>query len=384
VNRPIPIWAALAGADRFTSVERDRLATWAIQAARDNASRAAIVTCHRVELYGLGEQAFPQPPTDGPAPLRLEGDDVVRHAARLAAGLESAVLGEDQVLAQVRSTLADLTRTQADPRLVRLFEAAVSAGRRARAGYAVADRDLGEAAARWLETTGGPLADRPVVVAGSGVMGRLLAAAMARRDARITVASRSLEHARRLADRVGGRAVALRDGTEAVAASHALAVALAGTWPELTSESAPRYAVDLSFPAALPAAVRDRIGDRHADVDALYADVRGRSEASALEVGFIRRAETIVEETVDAYRHWLAGRDSVPTLRTLRARAEERRTAELERLLRRLPDLDPQQVGLLEAFSERLVAGLLHEPSAALRDDLDGTAASAARQLFRL
>src|SRR4029077_16918574 len=129
------------------------------------------------------------------------------------------------------------------------------------------------------------------------------------------------------------------DGVAAAAEAHAVAVALAGPWPDLTPELAPAFAVALSFPSALTAAVRARVGEGYADVDTLYAQARGRSEPSALDMGFIRRAEAIVDETVDAYRHWLAGRDSVPMLRTLRARAEERRTAELERLLRRLPDL---------------------------------------------
>src|SRR5262249_4875605 len=131
----------------------------------------------------------------GAAMRRLDGDDATRHLIRLACGLESAVLGEDQILHQVRLTLAELRDRHADPALVRLFELAVAAGRRARAASATVGRDLGERAVRWLEarTVVGPGSTAPVV--GAGAMGRAAASAFGRRGAHVLIASRTVERA---------------------------------------------------------------------------------------------------------------------------------------------------------------------------------------------
>ncbi len=92
----------------------------------------------------------------------------------------------------------------------------------------------------------------------------------------------------------------------------------------------------------------------------------------------------MVDTWAARYERWLCGRSAIPTLCSLRERSEERRRAALERLLRRLPDLDPREQELIGAFSRQLTATLLHEPSARLRDDEDGSAARAAHTLFDL
>ena len=417
MTRQLAIWAAVAAADRFTVSDREEIARQAARNA-ERVDRATLVTCHRVEVYGVGDG-----PDDGrlpgvraldtggeldgmpvtPATL-LRGEDAVGHLSRLAVGLESAVLGEDQVLHQVRQTLAVLRERHADARLIRLFEVVVGAGRRARAEHPAADRNLGELAVRWLERRTGPLRARPVVVAGAGPMGRLAIAAFARRGAEITVASRSLDRARVVTTRTGGQATDLAAGARMAASVSGVVVALGGPWPEFTGSgpltagesSGPRHefaspgpapVVDLSFPLAVPVEGRERLGDAFADVDrifreagALQTDGPGGPAGRDFRVG----AEAIVREAVATYHAWSAGRPSVSTLRALRDRSEEHRRAEWERLLRRLPDLEPREQELVEAFSQRLVAGLLHAPSAALRDDIDGSAATAAERLFRL
>lgn len=417
MTRHVAIWAAVAAADRFSVSDREAISRRAAQdAARPD--RATLVTCHRVEIYGIGDEpadgslpgvGAPDPPgsshgTPIISPTLLHGEDAIGHLCRLAVGLESAVLGEDQVLHQVRDTLSELRERHSDARLIRLFEVVVGAGRRARAEHPAADRNLGELAVRWLERRTGPLRACPVVVAGTGPMGRLAAAAFARRGAEITVASRSLDHARAVTQRIGGRATDLASGARLAESVSGVVVALGGPWPEFAEperlaavafgeqrhESAPSEpppVVDLSFPLAVPSARRARLGNAFADVDRIFREAGSlQSEGSdgPARRDFRAGAEAIVQEAVAGYHAWSTGRPSVSTLRALRDRSEEHRVAALERLLRRLPDLEPRERQLVEAFSQRLVAGLLHEPTAALRDDLDGSAAMATERLFRL
>jgi glutamyl-tRNA reductase len=375
------VWlsAAVAAADRYPVDERDAIAR-TLAARAPDPGRATIVTCHRVEAYVVDPTATR---TTGD---RLADDDAVRHLVRLAVGLESAVLGEDQVLHQVRLALADLRDRRADARLIRIFELAVAAGRRARALHPAADRNLADVGVRWLERRCGPLEGATVVVAGAGTMGRAATAAFVRRGARVVIASRSAGRAEALAARAHGRGTDLETAASDARGAQGVVVALAGQWKAFGGETRGAV-VDLSFPLAVTASARRTLGDRFADVDRIYREagtLRSDGGTDAAGADYRATAEAIVEETVAAASAWIHGRQSVATLRALRDRSEEQRAAEFQRVLRRLPDLDDRERDVLEAFSQRLVAGFLHRPSAALRDDLDGSAAAAAARLFDL
>jgi glutamyl-tRNA reductase len=386
VTRATSIWAAVAAADRFSVAEREAVASRIRTGGLAADPGAAIVeTCHRVEVYALGEGGgFPDPALP-PTPVVLDGDDVVRHLCRLACGLESAILGEDQVLHQVRDALAALRDRHADPRLIRLFELAVGAGRRARADRPSAQRNLGELAVRWLVRREAIAPGAPVLVVGTGPMGRLAAAAFIRRGATVTIASRTQDRAAEAAIAVAAAGgVDLDQAARSAAGFTAIVLAIRGVWSPAVSAGMPSGVVDLSVPGALPVATRRGLGDRFADVDVIFREAASLAAEGDTAPDFRAAADAIVEEAVAAYRSWSAGRPSVETLRALRDRSEEHRAAELQRLLRRLPDLEPRERELVAAFSERLVAGLLHAPSAALRDDVDGSAAAAAQRLFGL
>lgn len=383
------LWAAVAAADRCTVEQREAVAAAVRALSPDIHPRlAAIETCHRVEVYGVAPLE-PLLPIGDPATTWTD-EDAARHVIRLACGLESAVVGEDQVLHQVRTTLSGLRARHADPVLIRLFELGVGAGRRARNGASLPQRNLGELAVRWLEGRGVVGPARPALVVGTGRMARLAAAAFRRRRASVTIASRTLARAISLATEVDGTALAAADAATDLEPASAVVVATRGTWP-LPPEGAARVAalVDLSVPRAIPAEAIDAMGDRFADVDRLWTDASalagdGAAARAVTIAAYRTRAEAITEEAVAAFRRWSAGRASVATLRALRDRTERQRAAEVERLLRRLPALDERERRLVEAFSERLVANVLHRPSAALRDDLDGSAADAATRLFGL
>ncbi len=379
------VWMLGAQADGCSADERDAFARRAAPFGR--ADRVLLVTCHRVELYGTGA-----PPddrelarldgTDGrPIELRLlEGGAAVLHAFRLAAGLESAVVGENEVLHQVRQ-LRESARHQAlDPLLSRMLEAATGVGRRARSNRERAGIETDGLASRalaWLEREA-PIEGGHVLVVGAGDMGRRLASEARRRRARVSVASRRVEHAAAVAAGLGGRAVPLEDAPSVAVDADAVAVALSGPWL-LPGDVALPPTVDLSSPPALTA----RGAAAFLDIDGLY---RWRDPAAdmAPDQAYVEGATALAEDALIRFARWSAGRGSVETIRALRDRAEERRRDELERLVRKLPELQPRERALLEAFSEPLVAGILHAPTARLRDDVDGSAADAARRLFDL
>ncbi len=180
----------------------------------------ALATCHRLELYV--EEATPRAAIEGfrtwlgesgnsPAPIVREGLDAARHLLAVSAGLESAVIGEDQILTQVRAAYREAcARGCAGPLLHRLFHAAFRAGRRVRSETALAagTRSLAGAAVAALQQRTGGLRGRQVAVFGAGETAALAARLAAGRGvARILVASRTPSHGTALADGVGGEAV---------------------------------------------------------------------------------------------------------------------------------------------------------------------------------
>jgi glutamyl-tRNA reductase len=347
--------------------------------------RLVLETCHRVEVYGVGAT-----PTDAelarlvraPERLRvLKGDAAARHTFRLAAGLESAVIGEDQVLHQVRELRESARADGVDGHLARLFEMAIGVGRRARAsrqGRRPSAETLATQALDWLSVQAELSTGDELLVVGAGATGRLLAVEAHRRGFSVVASSRTFEHAAVLAAQVRGRALTLEDAARQAAGFRGIAIALSGSWSGIEDPAALPATVDLSAPPVI--ATRGR-ADR-LDIDSLYR--LSKDSTAELDVRYLELANALVEEAVSGFRLWSAGRASVQTLRTLRGRAEARRRAELDRLQRRLPNLTPREKNLLDAFSSRLVADLLHAPTVRLRDDADGTAAAAARQLFEL
>jgi glutamyl-tRNA reductase len=326
-----------------------------------HAGWALLSTCHRVELYGMG------PVPRWPGVRTLRGRPAAERLIRIAAGLESTVPGEDEVLRQVRDALAAARLRGVDERLARLFEVAIATGRKVRAGRRQAGPGLAARALAWLDARVG-LARQPVLVAGTGLMGTALARAAAEAGAVVTVAGRDLSRAS--VDLAAAAAVAPRTA--------AVAVALAAPWEELGGQAGRLPPVaDLSSPPAVPEPVRSALGGDFLGIDGLYA-------RSGAETPWAARAAALVQESADEYAGWLAGRGSVQTLRALQAQAEQRRRQRLERLLKRLPELSQRERELISAMSEQLVTDLLHEPLRALRSDSDGSGGEAARRLFRL
>jgi glutamyl-tRNA reductase len=167
-------WALVAQAGDVDVGERTRLEGALHELVDFHRRWALLATCHRVEVYGFG----PSPAL--PGARALAGEDAVRHLFRVAAGLESAVIGETEILGQVRDALAHARERGTDERIARVFETAIAVGRTARAVPLPSRDGLAERAVGWLDRRT-PLAGQPVLVVGTGAMGMSLATGAARR-----------------------------------------------------------------------------------------------------------------------------------------------------------------------------------------------------------
>lgn len=290
-------WVMAVHADTVGADERDRIA----RSVEDSIAgdRAILLsTCHRVELYGLGTMPDLDPR------LQVEtGEEAVRHLMRVAAGLESAIIGEDEILHQVRETLGKARAARSlDGRLQRLFETAIAAGRRARAGRTATSGTLAQRAVAWLQQRSA-LAGRPVLVAGAGRMGSSLAHSARQAGAEVTIASRDAGRAQRMAQVYGGRGVDLAGGAELAPQSAAIAVALAGVWHEFKPPKGELPPIaDISAPPAVPAAVRARLNGGFLGIDDLYA------RTQTVPRGYIDEADRVVAAKTREYVRWLDGR----------------------------------------------------------------------------
>ena len=276
------LWAIVATAGNVPALERDELRRSLELAAGGRSDRVLLATCHRVELYGTG-------PIPATALQVLSGSSAVEHLLRVAAGLESAVRGEDEVLHQVRGAIAEARANRhVDGSLVRLFETAIAAGRKSRSGRHAQTPGLADRAVAWLAQRFG-LAGKPVLVVGAGPVGLALARAVRRHGAELTVASR---HGRVVH---GVSAIDLEQAADRAPAMAATAVALAGPWAA-ANELPPT--VDLSSPTAVSPTARARLGPDFLGIDDLFKD------GGAAPRGYVELAETIVLSKTAEYMAW--------------------------------------------------------------------------------
>lgn len=378
-----------------------------------------LATCNRVEVYAAVAADGP-PADDGAPPGRRAGDAAARllaalgervglapdalaahaalhaddaaalHLCRVAAGLDSMVLGEAQIGAQLRRAVhAARDRGTIGPVLQRLSCLALAAGKRARARLALGGgpASMGEAAVRALG--GAPaLAGRGVAVLGAGeIAGAVLGALDRARPAALTLVVRAPERAAALAARHGADVAPWSGLDAALAGADAIVACTAAHDPvldaaRLARATAGRRAVtvvDLGVPRNVHPDVAAVEGARLVDVDALRAFSGGARPVDA------REAEAEAARWADRFIAWQRARAVVPTIARLRADAERVRDEELDRALARLGDLGPREREVVRALGARLVAKLLHHPLAALAAEPDAPAlAASARRLFAL
>jgi len=356
--------------------------------ARSNGSveRVLLHTCHRVELIAFGGAA--QNLADLPyAMRRSSGLAAAERVMLVAGGLDSAVLAEEQVLAQVRDAYRSaLSHRQAGPVTNELLRRAIRFGKRVRSfAQPIGDSSLADRSARWVEERLGPLpSERPLsaLVVGTGEMGRALARHFAAFGAWVTVASRTGERAE-------GCIAALPHGERhsAVLISEALAgplpydvvaIAVRSGMTRLESRhlgGQPVLVVDLSSPSAVMADAAARLGERLLDLDRL--GVAGGAHRLSADVERRLRNEALAE--AKGFAAWLEVRASGDGIAMLRAHGEEVRRRHLERL-RLKGSLDDEQAAAVEAMTVAMLGELLHGPTLRLRHGPD--AAARVREVF--
>lgn len=380
----LPIVALVTHARHVPAIERVRFAT---ALHRESAGRAfTLETCHRVEAYlGNADDAPGLAAVLPEGGRALAGEQAVRHAMTVAVGRDSVVVGEDQILHQLRVSV-DAARAAGtlDPALERLFALALQAGRRARSWRHGPARSLADFALASIELQGGAIRGRDVLVVGAGSMGRLAARAAVAAGASVAVANRSADGAQALAASTGARTEAF-DPEARIGRFAGIVVALAGPWPiaaataDVLAGSA-TVVVDLSVPAAVPARLVEILGARLITADALaLIDVGPEAQN-----GSAARLDALVEHSTGAYVAWLRGRDGRSAAEALNERADREREAELAALWRRFPDLEPEARDAIEGMTRHLANRLLREPLERLGRDTDGHDGRAIRDIFAL
>ncbi len=312
---------------------------------------------------------------------RLTGVDAVRHAIEVAAGLDSVVLAEDQVLSQLRGAVAAARdRGSLDPRISHLMDLALRTGRRARSWLPARRPTLADLA---LDRANVALDGQPVLVVGAGRMGELAARAAMNRGASVAAASRTRARAEALAGRLGLETSPLDPGA-AIGKYAAVVVALSGEWAiapatETTLAAARSAVIDLSSPPAVPGALRSSLGDRLVSIDDL-ATAGGQHPEHAL----VARLQRLADEAVDEFEAWALRQEQRDTAREVAERSERIRERELEALWQQVPPLPAEARVQIEQMTERLAARLLQEPLSRLGTSADDAQIRVARELFDL
>lgn len=372
---------------------------------------ALISTCNRVELYLSGEyEARPvigflarEFGTDSEVAERYlqtwHGVDAVRHLYRVSSGLDSMVVGETEILGQVRTAFSEAVRAETqDAVLSRLFHTAVRTGRRARNETGIGDGALSVSsiAAQQARALLPDLRAARVLVVGAGEAGQLAAQAIVAAGARdVVVTNRTFARAESVAAALGGTVVPFESLSEALSAAHVVIGAAGAATPLVdrahleaslaTRDGVPLLIIDIAMPRTVDLEARALPGIVYYDLDDLQALADRASAARASEVEAV---ESIVAEETARFVAWGARLHIAPTIAALTERTEVLRRAEVSKVMRRLrlDGADRAQVEeLMEAATRGLVNQLLAGPIATLneRHDQDGYV-DTVRDLFRL
>jgi glutamyl-tRNA reductase len=383
---------------------------------RDHLNEVVIVsTCLRTEVYAMASRFHGAmsdirnflsawggiPPENFADQLYAYHDEAAAaHLFKVAAGLDSAVLGESEILGQVGDAWeAARADAAAGPVLSTLFRQALEVGKRVRSETAIArgTTSLSQAAVALAGAELGSLTGKTTVVLGAGEMGEAMAQALASalRDGSLLVVNRTWSRATQLAARCGGRAI---EWSALPSALEQADVLLASTGsPELlltagdlegvlaSRDGRPLLIVDIAVPRDVDPAVGALPGVTLLDMDDLTASAAVAMAGRRQEVP---RAEAIVVDEVERYLDKAAQRHVAPLVAALHDRAEQIRTSELARFQRRLVHLEPAEAAAVEALTRGIVAKLLHEPTVNVKSGAGTPAgeqlAQGLQQLFEL
>jgi len=349
-------------------------------------------TCNRAEIYAAGDS---DATAEGLGRFISEyhnvahaqvaehlyvrrGTEAARHLFRVAAGLDSLVVGEPQILGQVKAAYATASDRHHTGALTnRLFHSAFATGKRVRAetGLGEGAVSVSYAAIALARKIFGHLKGRSVLIVGAGEMAKLTGVHLQAQEVkRIAIVSRTLATAQGLAARLGGEAVPWDGLDDALAAADIVITATGASDPVLgrtrveeamrPRRSRPLFIIDIAVPRDVEAAVGNLDQVFLYNIDDLRTIV---NENLARRGGELERAEAIVEEEVSRFTAWMQSRDIVPTVVALRRRFEAIRQSELTRLEPKLAGLPPEARARVDEITRLIVEKLLLTPTEQLK-----------------
>ncbi|HEY7759008.1 MAG TPA: glutamyl-tRNA reductase [Burkholderiales bacterium] len=366
---------------------------------------AIISTCNRTEVYcnaqdpgkavqWLADYQRVRPATLEPFLYTLPRERAVKHAFRVASGLDSMVLGEPQILGQMKQAVRSAEKAGTLGLVLhKLFQQTFSVAKevRTRTDIGAASVSMAAAAVRLAERIFPGIGGQRILFIGAGEMIELTAAHFAAQHPRgMTFANRTVERAQVLATRFGAQAVSLNDLSEVIAAHDIVVTSTASPLPIIGKgmveralrrrRHRPMLMVDL----AVPRDVENEVATMD-DVFLYSVDDLGKvaQEGRDQRAAAVLKAEEIIDAKVIDFMHWLGGREAVPTIRALRDQAERARRHAVERALRLLHRGEPAD-NVLEALSQALTNKLMHAPTAALHDAAEADRLQLVRLLERV
>jgi glutamyl-tRNA reductase len=352
-------------------------------------------TCNRVEIYAsVEEEGLPALSAflgslNGQDPARLlphvalvAGSEAVRHAFRVAASLESMVIGEPQILGQVKEAydLAEKAGSLGST-LNALRNRSLAAAKRARTQTGIGRNavSVSHVAVELARKIFGELRDKNVLLVGAGKMSELAARQLVRGGARATVlGGRTLDKAEALAAALGGSALPLSDLRAELAKADIVISGTGAPGLVITREDVedarrrrsgrhqrPLFLIDIAVPRDIETTVRKISGVFLYDLD----DLRSVAEANLRErMKEAAAAEALVDREVREFLDWQRSLDVVPLLVELRQRGDEIRRTEIEKARRRLGPLSAEQEAAIDAITAGIVNKLLHAPTVHLKE----------------
>lgn len=311
-----------------------------------------------------------------------QGEDVITHLFRVVSSLDSMVLGEAQILHQVKEAYDHAFDAGTTGRILNeLFRRSFTVGKRVRTETEIGENavSISYAAIELAKRVFDTLEGRTVLVLGAGKMSELTAKHLqANGVAKTIVANRTLSRAEELAAKFDGIAIPfenrynyLREADIVVSATSAEGYVLTkeDLIPAATKRPDPLFLIDIAVPRDIEPACADLSQVYVYDVDALDGIVAANLEERMHEA---ERAEVIIDEEIASFEHWLESMEVAPTIAAIRAKAEAMRAEEMQKAYRRLGGLSDKELQCIDKLTQAIVNKMLHEPTAALRDASGG------------
>jgi glutamyl-tRNA reductase len=355
-----------------------------------------ISTCNRVELYAVTRkmgsdllESFlsetQNVASEGLAPYlyRYQDEDAVHHLLAVAAGLDSVVLGEPQILGQVTDAYSTARKHgTAGKILSRLFQTAIHTGKRARTETRIGQNpsSIASVAVNLISERVSSLQQAQIMVLGAGKMAELAVEALRKRGAhRILVVNRTLERAQALAHRWDGQAAALEMLLEllpetdvvitSTGAPHLIIQPAMVRKAMLPRPERPLVLMDIAVPRDVDPQVAEIPSVSLFDMDTLSQHLQNGLSLREAEVPHVQE---IIMDELTAFMDYLATLDVIPLIVEMRKRANAIRCAEIEKRLRSIPDLSPEAHSQIDALTKSIVNKILHRPTVCLRQAANG------------